>query len=112
MSSLYIVLRRRLEEMTEWVELGTATMRQARKAKGLSYESASRLIPVSSKTYERWEKRGAVPRPHLALIAEVLGLEIESAVPARVHVSEGHEETNAQLTRIELLLEELVARLR
>lgn len=96
--------------MAEWVELGTETMRTARKAKGLSYESTAHLMHVSSKTYERWEKRGAVPRPTLDLAAEALGLEIEKAEPVRVRVSERGADSDAQLDRIERLLETLVAR--
>ena len=77
MSDLYLVLRRRLESVTDWVPLGSDVMRDARKRLGLSYEGVARLIPVSSKTWERWEKRGEVPRPHLRKVAEALSLQVE-----------------------------------
>lgn len=73
--------------MTQWVEIGTDTLRDARHRLGLSYESAARLVPVSSKTWERWEKRGQVPRPHLYRVAEALGLELEWEEPEPVPVS-------------------------
>lgn len=86
MSDLYLVLRHRLETVTEWVPLGSDVMRQARDRLGLSYESVARLVSVSSKTYERYEKRGAVPRPLVVKIAETLNLEIEQSAPVRVTV--------------------------
>lgn len=87
MSSLYLVSRHRLDDVTDWVPLGTAVMFKARTRKGLSYESAARLIPCASKTYERWEKRGEVPRPALPAVAAALGLEIEEDEPQRVTVA-------------------------
>jgi len=53
MSDLYLVLRRRLEAVTEWVEIDTATLRSARKALGLSYEAMGRALNVAAKTWER-----------------------------------------------------------
>ena len=105
MSELYIIEKRRLDQMVEWVELGTETMRDARNRLGLSYEGASRAIPVSSKTWERWEKRGAVPRYHLAKVAELLEIQIETEPPATVKLSEGGQPS--QLDRIEAALRDL-----
>jgi transcriptional regulator with XRE-family HTH domain len=86
MSDMYLVLRNRVNMVKDWAELGTDTMREARQVRGLSYEAVARLIPVSSKTYERWEKRGAVPRHDLQNVAAVLGLEVERPVPVTVLV--------------------------
>jgi transcriptional regulator with XRE-family HTH domain len=101
---MYLVLRRRLSDVTDWVQLGTETMRNARKALGLSYETAARLIPVSSKTYERWEKAGRVPRHLVPKMAEVLGLEIE--IPRLESVQIREDDTVAdRLDRIERALD-------
>lgn len=85
MSDLYLVLHRRLNSVQDWVELGTTVMKTARERLGLSYESVARAVPVSSKTYERYEKRGRVPRPLLPKIAAILQLEVEE--PERVRVT-------------------------
>jgi DNA-binding XRE family transcriptional regulator len=61
MSDMYLVLRRRLDDVArqhDWVPIGTETMRDARKHLGLSYEAVGRALSVASKTYERWEKAG------------------------------------------------------
>ena len=111
MSDMYLVLRRRLSDVTDWVELGTETMRNARKALGLSYETAARLIPVSSKTYERWEKAGRVPRHLVPKMAEVLGLEIE--IPRLKSVQIREDDTIAdRLDRIEQALDAINGLLR
>lgn len=86
MSDLYLVLRSRLSEVTDWVILGSKTMRAARTSLGLSYETVSRRIHVASKTYERYEKAGRVPRQLLPLIAETLQLEVEEPTRTRVSV--------------------------
>jgi transcriptional regulator with XRE-family HTH domain len=120
MSDLYLVLRRRLEDVVDWVDLGYDVLHDARKRRGLSYEAMGRQLAVASKTYERYEKAGRVPRQLLPKVAEVLDLEIEQPdrvriiVPAtgdgqptleslRAQVSEQGE----QLARIERLLREL-----
>src|SRR3954466_13408224 len=77
MSDMYLVLRSRLSEVTTWVELGSDVMRDARKRTGLSMEAVARLVHVSLKTYDRWEKRGAVPRHEVQAVAAALGLEID-----------------------------------
>lgn len=77
MSDLYLVLRHRVSEVKQWASLGTEVMRDARQARGWSYETVARKIPVSSKTYERYEKAGQVPVELVDKIAGILGLEIE-----------------------------------
>jgi transcriptional regulator with XRE-family HTH domain len=87
MSDLYLVLRRRLDLVaTEWVEIGTDVLRNARKLRGLSYESLARQIPVASKTWERWEKAGRVPLAYLEKVASLLDLEIEQPAGERYRV--------------------------
>jgi transcriptional regulator with XRE-family HTH domain len=104
MSELFLVLRRRLEDVVDWTHLGTETLRLARKRKGLSYEGISRLLNVSSKTAERWEKQGRVPTHRLAAVATLLDLEIEELPPIRAGVSADDPEVAAQLDRMEKLL--------
>src|SRR5262245_30209312 len=77
MSDLYLVLRRRLSDVQDWAELGTETLRDARKAKGLSYEAMGRRLHVVAKTWERWEKSGRVPRHRVNEVAGLLSLEVE-----------------------------------
>lgn len=76
---MYLTLLRRLESVATWVPLGTDVMKAARNAKGASYETIARAIPVSSKTYERWEKRGEVPNDALQRVAEALDIRVERA---------------------------------
>lgn len=90
MSDLYLVLRSRLEGVPEWVYIPTPTLRSAREAKGLSYETMARTIPVSAKTWERYEKAGRIPRPIVPRVAEMLDLEIEESAP-RPRVIVPHE---------------------
>jgi transcriptional regulator with XRE-family HTH domain len=87
MSDLYLVLRRRLEDVTDWVEIGTAPLHDARKALGLSYEAMGRKLNVAAKTWERWEKAGRVPRYELRRVAELLDLEIDWPTRASVIVA-------------------------
>jgi len=91
----------------DWVPIGTDTLRAARKAKGYSYEAMGRLLSVSSKTYERYEKTGRVRRDMLDLVAEVLGLEVERLPAAKVTVSEPGESGAAELAEMRLALAEL-----
>jgi len=86
-ADLYLVLRSKLDMVADWVELGTPALKAARERLGLSYEGVARQIPVSSKTYERYEKRGRVPRTLLAKFAEVLQLEVEQPARERIGVS-------------------------
>lgn len=90
MSDMYLVLRRRLNSVaTEWLDIPTDVVKEARKRKGLSYESAARQVPVAAKTWERWEKRGRVPLFHVDKIAQILALEIERPALAPVRLSDG-----------------------
>lgn len=121
MSDLYLVLRSTLPTVGkryEWVKLGKAAMRAARRRKGLSYEGTARLLNVSAKTYERYEKRGEVPRHEVPNVATVLGLEIEmpESIATRIILSEeplSDEEARAsellaRLERVEGLAEQVL----
>jgi len=81
---MYLVLRSRLHAVPEWVYIDTAVLENARKRRGLSYETMARKLPVSSKTWERYEKAGRIPRPLVAKVADALGLEIEEPVQGRI----------------------------
>ena len=107
MSDLYLVLRRRLEEVSRWAYIDTDILRTARVSRGLSYEAAARLIPTSSKTYERWEKAGRVPVGLVARIGELLDLEIER--PARVRVAVAENEGEHVSDEIAVLRREMAA---
>lgn len=110
MSELYLTLRRRLEVVTDWVEIGEDVMRQARHSKGLSMEAVSRMVHVSSKTYDRWEKRGAVPRQHVELVASALELGIERVPAGTIRLEPGTNGTAEE--RFEAALAELVGEVR
>lgn len=86
MSDIYLVLRNRLDSVAEWVTLGPE-MRTARERLGLSRAAIAREIPVVEKTYERWEKRGQVPRPFLPAVANLLHLEIETPEQVKIAVT-------------------------
>jgi transcriptional regulator with XRE-family HTH domain len=100
MSDLYLVLRRRLEDVTDWVELGTSTLKNARKAQGLSYEAMGRNLNVAAKTYERYEKAGRVPRHLLPAVADVLDLEIDWPKRGTVTVDDPPDSDDARLRAI------------
>jgi predicted transcriptional regulator len=110
MSDLYLVLRSRLESMPEWVYIDSAILREARDRKGLSYETMARTLPVSSKTWERYEKVGRIPRPMLARVAAVLELEIEEPVrkPIQSFIDPSLD-LEVVLERVEALHAEVVA---
>lgn len=116
MSDMYLVLRRRLETVTtQWVEIETAVLREARTRKGLSYESLARQIPVAAKTYERWEKRGRVPTWHVDKVAELLDLEIERPIfdPPAVRVGTDKDQMVAlrgEVAELRELVEKLLRR--
>lgn len=84
------VLTRNLLTMSEWVYVDRATLEAARRERGLSYETMARQIPVSSKSWERYEKAGRIPRGMIERVAEILELEIELPAPThrRVEVRE------------------------
>ena len=88
MSDIYLVLRNRLDAVTNWVAISTEVLKNSRKTRGLSYEAVGRLAKVSSKTYERYERDGRVPEHMVDTFAEILGLEIDRPVhsPTRVTV--------------------------
>jgi hypothetical protein len=85
-SDLYPILRHRLEPVSDWVDIGTKEMAAAQKASGLSDEKLARKIPISTRTWIRWKKRGQVPIFHIDLVADVLKMEIERPERRRVPV--------------------------
>lgn len=118
MSDMYLVLRSRLESVADsrrqWIDVGTDVMKEARTARGLSYETVARLTHVSSKTYERYEKRGRLPADEIDVFAEALGLSIERPefVPGTVTIpppATGEAELVAD--RLERVVAEAVERL-
>jgi transcriptional regulator with XRE-family HTH domain len=112
MSDLYLILRHRLDHVTDWVMIETTVLREARLRLSLSYEAVARRLHVSSKTYERYEKRGRVPREIVPTVAEILELQIEAAMPGPPRVVDTWSpddddlgvEIIARLDRIEKLL--------
>ena len=66
---------------TDWIQIGTERMFQARRKRGLSYDEVGFRIgrnghkPVIGRTYGRWEKSGRVPRAALPAVAAVLNLD-------------------------------------
>lgn len=86
----------------KWVILGEGVLRDARVAKGLSTESLARLLHVSGKTIERWEKRGEAPRHFIYEIASVLDLDVEP--PPRFQVLVPTEPDLAQILEAVQLL--------
>jgi transcriptional regulator with XRE-family HTH domain len=111
MSELYLVLRHRLDHVTDWVMVEPAVLREARKRLGLSYEAMARQLSVVSKTYERWEKAGRIPRTDLARVAEILELEIEQPNAPSLRITETWQPSDdltaeiiSRLDRIEKLL--------
>lgn len=110
MSELYLVLRRRLEQVPEWVYLPTADLKAARGRAGLSYENLARELHVSSKTWERYEKAGRVPRHLMPAVVRILDLEIEEPkvgpIIARAETVDEQDE-RAQVARVLAAVEEL-----
>lgn len=110
MSELYLVLRRRLESVRRWVQVPTDVLRDARKTQGLSYEATGRLLNISSKTYERYEKQGRLPLELVDAIADVLGLTIErpDIRPGVVQIPPIHgDRLPAEAPTVQALREEL-----
>lgn len=110
MSDLYLVLRHRLSDVNDWVDLGTTTLLTARKRQGLSYEAMGRQLNVASKTYERYEKRGRIPRQMLVKVADILDLEIDQPTRERITLPAEPglaEEVRALRTQLERLIERL-----
>ncbi len=77
MSDLYLELRTRIPVVTDWVAVGAERLAEAQKARGLSNERLAREIPVSTKTWERWKKRGELPADSIPAVAKALNLEIK-----------------------------------
>lgn len=118
MSELYLTLRSRLEEVTNWVILGREVMRNARNAKGLSYEAVGRSLSVSAKTYERWERQGRVPRGDLDRLAKVIGLQVEHpsfeepvVILEPEATPQGGDDLSAWMARVEGKVDEALRRL-
>ncbi len=90
MSDLYLVLRSRLDAVTNWVTISSDVLKEARTARGLSFEAVSRQASCSSKTYERYEKAGRLPEHMVETFADILGLEIErpTRTTTRVTIAE------------------------
>ena len=88
MSDLYLVLRHRLDDITDWVMIDTDVLRTARLRVGLSYEAVARHLHVSSKTYERYEKRGRLPRALVSTVATLFELQIEAGLPPPPRVAD------------------------
>lgn len=109
MSDLYLVLRRRLEDVADWVELGSDVMRAARHRLGYSYETVGRLLHVSSKTYERYEKRGRVPVALIEQAGRVLDLEIQAPLRDRLTAEPVYQGEAHVLVRILEMIEALQA---
>lgn len=112
MSELYIVLRNRLAVVKDWVPIGQKRMREARVRKGLSYEAMGRILHISSKTWDRWEKRGAVPVHDLDRVADVLGLEVEryeGGTPIRIDRDRLEEEAEQIATHARTIATESAA---
>lgn len=86
-------------------------MEEAQSRLGLSDERVAREIPVSTRTWIRWKKRGQVPVQWLPNVAKVLELEIERSERVRVSVENG-EVGDDRLGRIEQLLEGLLVEIR
>jgi predicted transcriptional regulator len=109
MSDLYLVLRSRLEGVPEWVFIDSDILRAARERRGLSYETMARTLPVASKTWERYEKAGRVPRPLLAKVASQLDLEIEEPIRQRIQPTlQAEVDLAAVLRRVEDLHAEVL----
>lgn len=112
MSDLYLVLRRRLEEVKNWAYIDTDVLRSARDRLGLSYEAMGRNIPTTSKTYERWEKAGRIPVELVDRIADLLDLEIERPKRERTPVAVDDGRPSAvEWTDLDALRAEMARRL-
>ena len=91
----------------------TDVLREARRRAGLSYEAVARQLHIASKTYERYEKQGRVPRGQLERLADLLELEIETperkplTLKTSPPVSDTEAEIIERLDGITQLLEEL-----
>jgi len=85
-----------------------AILESARLRLGLSREAVARQIPVASKTIERYEKQGRVPRELMPKLMEILEIELETPTLAPLKVggqpTDRWDEVIERLERIERLL--------
>jgi transcriptional regulator with XRE-family HTH domain len=75
-------------------------MLEAQKQVGLSDERVARRVPVSTRTWIRWRKRGEVPVASLDRIAEILELEIERPKRTRVMLPEDDRPARRRTDRV------------
>jgi len=108
MSNLVIVLRHRLDDVKNWVKIDPVVLESARDRLGLSREAVARQIPVASKTIERWEKQGRVPREVMPKLMAILEIELEAPSLPPVRFSgeppDWKQDVTERLERIEQLL--------
>src|SRR5215831_18992020 len=111
MSNLVLVLRHRLDDVKDWVIVDGAILESARLRLGLSREAVARQIPVASKTIERYEKQGRVPRELMPKLMAILEIEMEtpSLPPLKVESADRWDEVIVRLDRIERLLRDQLA---
>ena len=69
-----------------WHTIPTEVLRAARKQRGWSYETCAGKLGMSSKTWERYEKAGRVPKDIVGTVIAVLGLDIETPAYAKLHL--------------------------
>lgn len=87
MSELVLVLRSRLREVADWVEIPADVLLSARKRVG-SRETVARMLNMSAKTLERYEADGRIPRHMVDQFSDVLHLNIERPEPVTVTLPE------------------------
>lgn len=105
MSDLYLDLRRRIQVVAEWTDVGTEEMETAQARTGLSDEKLAGKIPVSSKTWVRWKRRGQIPTHLLPKVAPILGFELVPLEPVRVEVPSCDHATSGEVLLTPGLLE-------
>lgn len=109
MSDLYLDLKRRIPVVTEWTDVGTEEMERAQARTGLSDERLARRIPISSKTWGRWKKRGQIPTHLLPKVAPLLGFELVPLQPTPLEVAtDGPQSTVLVTTDLRESLEVIV----
>lgn len=64
--------------MTSWVALEPGTIRAARKKRGLSQSAAAMALPVTDRTWRRWEKEDRIPATAAAAVAALLDVVVPS----------------------------------
>ena len=99
-----------------WVTLGSAAMHEAQSRLGFSHERIARELDISSKTWERWLRRGAVPARSVSAVATLLRITVEDPEPVRADPHEDlrrivREELDSRLETIDVLLGEIARRL-